>query len=115
MKIFTLGRKTNILKKKQCVQISDLCFEFVFAFEIQLACPKKPVSPRFNAAWKPKGNIFPSVESFYGSLVLLCGTKSHNDLSTTISNIIMTVKMFLMIRAGSEGIDFKLKMKMKSY
>ena len=47
--------------------------------------------------------------------MLLCGTKSHNDLSTTIPNIIVTVKMFLMIRAGREGIDFNLKMKMKSH
>ena len=46
--------------------------------------------------------------------MLLCGTKSHNDLSTTIPNIIMTVKMFLMIRAGREGIDFNLKMKRRA-
>ena len=30
-------------------------------------------------------------------------------------NVIVTVKMFLMIRAGREGIDFNLKMKMKSH
>ena len=46
--------------------------------------------------------------------MLLCGTKSHNDLSTTIPNIMMPVKMFLMIRAGRGGIDFNLKMKMNS-
>ena len=74
----------------------------------QLACPKKPVSPRFNAAWNPTETYFHPVESFYGGLVLLCGT-------LVLHNIMMIIKMFLMIRAGSEGIDFNLKMKMKSY
>ena len=73
----------------------------------QLACPKKPVSPRFNAAWKPNGNIFPSVESFYGSLVLLCGTKSHNDLSTvTGSYLILGTRVVL--RASSMFIKVQL-------
>ena len=40
--------------------------------------------------------------------MLLCGT-------LVLPNIIMTVKIFLMIRAGREGIDFNLKMKMKSH
>lgn len=36
-------------------------------------------------------------------------------MSLVLPNIIMTVKMFLMIRAGREGIDLNLKMKMKSH
>ena len=120
IKILSLGQKTNILKKKKTKKRS-VCKFLIYALNlfspstVQLACPKKPVSPRFNAAWNPTETYFHPVESFYGGLVLLCGTKSHNDLSTTIPNIIMTVKMFLMIRAGREGIDFNLKMKMKSY
>ena len=36
-------------------------------------------------------------------------------MTLVLPNIMMTVKMFLMIRAGREGIDFNLKMKMRSY
>ena len=36
-------------------------------------------------------------------------------MSLVLPNVIVTVKMFLMIRAGREGIDFNLKMKMKSH
>ena len=115
IKIFSLWQTTNILKKKDvCANFRLYALNFFSPSTEQLACPKKPVSPRFNAAWNPTETHFHPVESFYGGLVLLCGTKSHNGLSTTIPNIIMTVKMFLMIRADREGIDFNLKMKRRA-
>ena len=36
-------------------------------------------------------------------------------MSLVLPNIIMTVKMFLMIRAGRKGIDFNSIMKMKRH